>query len=103
MYFMLQKLQLPILHSNQSNFFFVSGCYFSYISNTAGIITMTLTASTLLGIFTDHIDFLNVPLWLFQKKVQFQNINNILFLFLCRVLFCNFFFFRQFNSFFVFE
>lgn len=32
---------------------------------------MTLTAPTLLDRFTGYIDSVNVPLWLFRKKVPF--------------------------------
>lgn len=45
--------------------------FFPYISNTAGVIIMTLTAPTLLDRFTGYIDSVNVPLWLFRKKVPF--------------------------------
>lgn len=79
---MLQKLQLPEIHSNQSTFFF---CCFSCICNTS-VIIMTLAVPTLSDKCAGYIDSLNIPLWLFQKQVPFQKTSRHLFPFLCRIL-----------------
>lgn len=98
MYFMLQKLQLPEVHSNQSTFFL---CCFLYISNPPGVIIMPLSTPTLLDKFTGYIDLLNVPLCLFHKQVPFQKTSSVLFSFLCRMLIS--FFSDNLTHFFMFE